>query len=398
MPQGKQVVLGVTGGIAAYKAVELCRLFTKAGASVRVVMTKAAKNFVNPLTFATVTSNKVYDDLFAANEQYQVQHVGLATKADLFVVAPATANFLGKMSAGIADDLLTTTALAVSCPVLVAPAMNDRMYHNPIVQQNIERLRTFGVHFVLPEKGELACGVSGTGRLAAVETIFRVAKELLRGELPLLERHVLVTAGPTREALDPIRFFSNRSTGKMGYAIARQAAAMGARVTLVSGPTSLSCPPGVERIQVTTALDMYEAVMENLPSADIVIKAAAVADYRPEEISPEKIKKTPGPLTVKLVKNPDILLEIGQKKGERFLVGFAAETANVESYARDKMARKNLDMIVANDVTAEGAGFGTDTNLVTFYFSDGTSRRLPMMSKGDVAKELLAEIAKRMQM
>lgn len=396
MLQGKQVVLGVTGGIAAYKAVELCRLFVKAGASVRVVMTKAAKNFVNPLTFVTVTSNRVYDDLFAANEQFQVQHVGLAAQADLFVVAPATANFLGKMAAGIADDLLTTTALAVNCPVLLAPAMNDKMYRNPIVQQNMEKLRALGIHFAWPEEGELACGERGTGRLAPVETIFRTAKELLLADLPLKGKHVLVTAGPTREPLDPVRFFSNRSTGKMGYAIAKEAAAWGATVTLVSGPAALACPPGVKRVSVTTAVEMHKAVMENLPDADIVIKAAAVADYRPEAVSPEKIKKGSGELVVKLVRNPDILLEIGQKKGHRFLVGFAAETTGLEKNARDKLARKNLDMIVANDVTAKGAGFGTDTNLVTFYFRDGTSRRLPMMSKDNVAKELLKEIAKRM--
>ncbi|MBS4022486.1 MAG: bifunctional phosphopantothenoylcysteine decarboxylase/phosphopantothenate--cysteine ligase CoaBC [Dethiobacter sp.] len=394
MLAGKSIVLCVTGGIAAYKAVELCRLFVKAGAEVRVIMTSAAKEFISPLTFVTVSGNPVYSELYAAVERYDVAHVGLAAEADLFVIAPATANCIGKIASGIADDLLTTAVMAAASTVLLAPAMNVRMYENPITQSNIKKLTVLGYQIVEPEEGELACGDIGRGRMADPETIFRVSASLLARDKCWQGRRIIVTAGPTREALDPVRYISNHSSGKMGYAIARAAAIGGAEVVLVSGPTNLAPPVGVRMAQVVSAQEMREAVMSYFPQSDVVIKAAAVADYRPSTASGQKIKKG-GDMTLTLVRNPDILAELGELKEGRYLVGFAAETEDMCANAHDKLRRKNLDMIVANDLTEPGAGFDVDTNVVRFIFNDGTERQLPKMSKTEVAEEILKEIYAR---
>ena len=392
MLSGKRIVLGITGGIAAYKAVELCRLFVKAGADVRVVMTDAAKKFVTPLTLQTVSGNCIYDDLFAATGQYTVEHVGLAQDSALLVIAPATANCIGKIASGIADDLLTTTVMAVDCPILLAPAMNTKMYENKITQQNIAKLAGLGYHFVPPEAGELACGDCGRGRLAAVEDIFAAAKALLLKEKNWEGKRILVTAGPTREPIDPVRYLTNHSSGKMGFAMAKVASEAGAEVTLITGPVNLAHPAGVHVMEVTTAQEMYEAVLAQFPHCHVVVKAAAVADYRPADVSGQKIKKG-ADMSLSLVRNPDILAQLGQKKDHQIVVGFAAETENVRENALDKLSRKNLDMIVANDLTQAGAGFDTDTNVVKFYFRDGRERQLPIMSKQDVAREILKEIA-----
>ena len=386
MLSGKPIILGVTGGIAAYKAVELCRLFVKAGADVRVVMTEAAKKFVTPLTFQTASGNRVYDDLFAASEHYSVEHVGLARSAALLVIAPATANCIAKIAAGMADDLLTTTLLAATCPVLLAPAMNTSMYENPLTQQNIAKLTALGYLFVPPAEGELACGDTGRGRMAAVDAVFAAASNLFDTEKPWQGRKVLVTAGPTRESIDPVRYLSNHSSGKMGFALAQAAAAFGADVTLVSGPVSLADPDGVEVIRVTTALEMHGEVISRFADADVVIKAAAVADYRPAVTSDNKIKKG-GDMTLTMVRNPDILAELGKQKAGQMLVGFAAETENLQENARGKLNSKNLDMIVANDLTQEGAGFAADTNVVKLYYRDGRELALPKMAKTELADE-----------
>jgi phosphopantothenoylcysteine decarboxylase / phosphopantothenate---cysteine ligase len=388
MLSGKRIVLGVTGGIAAYKAAELCRLFVRAGAQVRVVMTEAAKEFVAPLTFQTLSGNRVYDGLFAASGHYSVDHVGLAQEADLVVVAPATANCLGKIAAGIADDLLATTVMAARCPVILAPAMNTAMYENPVTRQNMEKLLALGYVFVEPEEGELACGDSGRGRMAAVDDIFAAASRLLLPVRDWAGIQLLVTAGPTREPLDPVRYLTNHSSGKMGYAVAEEAAKRGARVTLISGPVNLRPPAGVETIQVTTALEMHQAVLGLFPETDVVIKAAAVADYRPATARETKIKKG-GDMSLPLVRNPDILAELGRLKQKQVLVGFAAETDHLAENATAKLTGKNLDMIVANDLTVSGAGFNADTNVVTFYFRDGGATALPQMPKSGVAREIL---------
>ena len=392
MLSGKTILLGVTGGIAAYKAAELCRLFVKNGADVRVVMTDAAKHFVAPLTFQTLSNNRVYDNLFIASEHYSVEHVGLAQSADLFVIAPSTANCIGKIAGGIADDLLTTVVMAATCPVLLVPAMNTCMYENPIFQQNMAKLRDLGYNFIAPDSGALACGDSGRGRMASPEDIFTKSCALLQPEQPFQGLHFLVTAGPTQESLDPVRYFTNHSSGKMGFAIAQVAAELGADVTLISGPVNITPPTGVRLVRVTTAVDMYRAVMEEYPTSDVVIKAAAVADYRPASVHEQKMKKG-GELSIALVRNPDILAELGQKKERQVLVGFAAETENLREHATDKLTRKNLDMIVANDLTQDGAGFRGDTNLVRLYFSDRKEKELPLMSKSAVAREILNEVA-----
>lgn len=391
MLSGKQVVLGVTGGIAAYKAVELCRLFVKAGVVVRVIMTAAAKQFVAPLTFQTVSGNRVYDDLFVANQLYTVGHVGLTQEAGLFLIAPATANCLGKLAAGIADDLLTTTVLAASCPVLLAPAMNTRMLENPVVQENMAKLILRGYHIAPPGEGELVCGDSGCGRLASVGSILAAAKTLLLPTLELKGIRLLVTAGPTREEIDPVRYLTNHSSGKMGYAIAQVAAEQGADVTLVSGPVAMPAPAGVRVVRVITAQEMYDAVLSLYPDTDVVVKAAAVADYRPDSVQVSKIKKD-GDMILSLVRTPDILAELGKRKRKQVLIGFAAETDNLRENALAKLFRKNLEMIVANDLTEEGAGFNTDTNVVKFYYKNGQEKQFPRMSKFAVAKEIIREI------
>jgi phosphopantothenoylcysteine decarboxylase / phosphopantothenate---cysteine ligase len=391
MLAGKNIILGVTGGIAVYKAVELCRLFKKAGARVRVIMTAAAKEFVTPLTFQTVSGNPVYSDLFVSAEGYNVAHIGLADEASLFVIAPATANCIGKIASGIADDLLTTAVMAASSPVLLAPAMNVRMYENPVTLSNMSKLSGLGYGIVEPESGELACGDYGRGRMAEPEKIIEAASAMLSRELNWKGCRFLVTAGPTREALDPVRYLSNHSSGKMGYAIAQAASNAGAEVVLISGPTNLTPPSGVNTVNVTSAEEMMEAVMSFFPQSDVIIKAAAVADYRPAAASEQKIKKG-GDMTLTLVKNQDILAELGRRKEGKYLAGFAAETEEMRANALAKLKNKNLDLIVANDLTLPGAGFDVDTNVVSLLFSDGTERQLPKLPKIKVAEEILREI------
>ncbi|MDH3998284.1 MAG: bifunctional phosphopantothenoylcysteine decarboxylase/phosphopantothenate--cysteine ligase CoaBC, partial [Desulfuromonadales bacterium] len=355
MLQGKTVILGVTGGIAAYKAVELLRLLTKADACVHVVMTKSAQEFVAPLTFQTLSGNPVHTELFDLIQEQDIGHISLADRADLLLVAPATANLIGKVACGLADDLLSTTIMATKAPVFFAPAMNTNMWENPLYQANQERLQQLGYHFMSPVSGALACGWEGQGKLPEPQAIFDCASQLLQPK-DLAGKTLLITAGPTREELDPVRYISNYSSGKMGYAIASAAAARGAKVVLVSGPVQLSPPQGVETIQVVSAAQMYEAVMARASEADVVIKAAAVADYRPVSRAAEKTKKgDQETLSIALERNPDILAELGRNKGKSFLVGFAAETNDVLAYAQKKLQQKNLDMIVANDVTQAGA-------------------------------------------
>jgi len=394
MLKGKEIVLGVTGGIAVYKAVELLRLLTKAGAVVHVVMTRAATEFVTPLTFQTLSGQPVHLELFNLISEQQIGHIALADRADLFLIAPATANFIGKVAAGIADDLLTTTVLATKAPVLIAPAMNVNMYQNPIYRDNEARLRKHGYLFVPPACGMLACGWEGEGKLQDVEVIFEEALAALTPKRLSGER-LLVTAGPTREEIDPVRFISNYSSGKMGYAIAREARLRGAEVTLVTGPTALAPPHGVRVIQVESAQQMREAVLANQDQTDVVIKAAAVADYRPRLRAEMKVKKTAAHLAIELEKNPDILAEIGAQRGERggpLLVGFAAETEELVANASKKLTKKNLDLIVANDVSQEGAGFNVDTNIVKLLFRDGRVEELAKMGKNEVAGIILDRV------
>ncbi len=388
MLKDKKVILGVSGGIAVYKAVELLRLLTKAGAVVHVIMTRAAREFVAPLTFQTLSSNPVHTELFNLISEQEIGHISLADRADLFIIAPATANIIGKLACGIADDMLTTTVMATKAKVLIAPAMNVNMYTNPVYRDNEERLRRLGYLFVPPEKGELACGWEGEGKLAAPETIFEAAVAALTPKT-LTGETVLVTAGPTREEIDPVRFISNHSSGKMGYALAREAQRRGGRVILVSGPVSLAPPPGVELVTVESAAEMREAVMARVGGCTVVIKAAAVADYRPLEREQAKIKKQTGELTLRLVKNPDILAELGRLTERPFLVGFAAETDNLEAGAAKKLEEKNLDMIVANDVSQPDAGFNVDTNAARLLFRDGRMVECPLMSKKELAGLIL---------
>lgn len=392
MLQGKQIVLGVTGGIAGYKAVELLRLLVKAGAQVQVIMTRAAQEFVTPLTFQTLSGNPVHGELFNLIAEQEIGHISLADRADLFIVAPATANVIGKIANGIADDLLTTTTMATKAPVLVAPAMNCNMYQNPIYQENEEKLRRYGYHFVAPVKGALACGWEGEGKFQEPAVIVAEAIRLLTTQ-SLAGRRVLVTAGPTREEIDPVRFISNHSSGKMGYAIATEAWRRGAHVTLVSGPTALTAPWGVTLVPVESAKEMQAAVLAVRAESDIIIKAAAVADYRPVDRATDKMKKGTERLTLALTKNPDILSELGQlKTAGQVLVGFAAETTNLREYALAKLQAKNLDLIVANDVSATDAGFNVDTNRVRLLFRDGRDEELPLADKGEVARQILDRI------
>ena len=397
MLNGKTIVLGVTGGIAAYKAVELLRLLTKAGADVHVIMTRSAREFVAPLTFQTLSRNPVHTELFNLIAEQEIGHISLADRADLFVIAPATANVIGKLASGIADDMLTTTVMATKAPVLLAPAMNVNMYRNAIYRENEERLRRHGYLFADPVRGELACGWEGEGKMQAPETIFEEALKALTPQDLTAER-ILVTAGPTREEIDPVRFVSNHSSGKMGYAIARAARRRGARVTLVSGPTCLPPPWGVEFVGIESAGEMYDAVLSRYEECSVVIKAAAVADYRPVLRAGEKIKKQGEAMTLDLVKNPDILAELGARKGERVLVGFAAETTELVPNARKKLAAKNLDLLVANDVTEPGAGFSVETNIVRLLSCDGRMEEPGLLSKEAVANLILDRVAELRQL
>lgn len=384
------VVLGVTGGIAVYKACELLRLLQKRGIDVFVVMTQNACRFVAPLTFETLSGHPVAVDTFDRPQTWEVEHIALAKRADLFLIAPATANIMGKMACGIADDMLSTTVMATRAPVLVAPAMNTGMWENAAVQQNIKTLRARGVEIVAPVSGHLACGDNGAGKLEDVAVIAERACELLFAKKDMEGLRVMVTAGPSREALDPVRYISNRSSGKMGYAIAQAAQKRGAEVTLLSGPVAIEAPQGVKLVPFTTTQELLDRASELAREQDLLIQAAAPADYRAKEVAPQKIKKQGGePLTFTLVENPDVAATLGKaKRSGQVFVGFAAETNDVLAHARDKLARKNLDMIVANDVTRPGAGFDVDTNIVTLITKDG-QEALPMMSKAEVAQRIL---------
>jgi len=399
MLKNKRIILGVCGGIAAYKAVELLRLLTKSGADVHVIMTRAAREFVAPLTFQTLSSNPVHTELFNLIEEGAIGHISLADRADLFIVAPATANVIGKIVAGIADDMLTTTIMATKSPVLFAPAMNVNMYTNPIYQENEAKLRRLGYLFEAPVSGSLACGWEGVGKLAAPETIFESAVAALTAK-DLAGQTILITAGPTREELDPVRYISNHSSGKMGYALARAARRRGAQVLLISGPTSLPCPEGVKVVSVTSAVEMQQEVMARVAECHVVIKAAAVADYRPVVRNGSKIKKKGDSATIELVKNPDILAELGRMndglKPHPFLVGFAAETDALAENAAKKLSEKNLDMIVANDVSQSDAGFNVDTNRALLFFRDGSSCDCGLMSKDQLAGTILDQVAARL--
>lgn len=387
----KCVVLGVTGGIAAYKACELLRLLQKQGADVYVVMTKNAGRFVAPLTFETLSGHPVASDTFERPATWEVEHVALAKRADLFLIAPATANILAKMACGIADDMLSTTVLATRAPVLVAPAMNTGMWENPATQHNLSVLASRGVRIVAPATGHLACGDSGAGKLEDVQVIAQAAMDILRGrERDMEGLRVLVTAGPSREALDPVRYITNRSSGKMGYAIARAAQRRGAQVTLLSGPVALECPQGVRLVPFGTTEELMKQASALASEQDVLIQAAAPADYRAKEIAPQKIKKQSGaPMVLELVENPDVAAALGAaKRPGQVFVGFAAETNDVLEHARGKLAHKRLDMIVANDVTRPGAGFDVDTNIVTLVTKEACDA-LPMMSKDEVADRIL---------
>ncbi|MDF2839645.1 MAG: phosphopantothenoylcysteine decarboxylase [Clostridia bacterium] len=389
MFSNKNIVLGVCGGIAAYKACELTSRLKKQSANVDVIMTKSAAEFVTSLTFQSLSLNQVVTDMFDKPKYWEIEHISLAKKADIIVIAPATANVIGKLANGIADDALTTTVMASKALKLIAPAMNTNMYENVIVQKNIELLKQLGYHFIEPGEGRLACGDIGKGKMAEPEAIEARIKELLLTNQDLQGKTVLVTAGPTREAIDPVRFITNHSTGKMGFAIAEKAAARGAKVYLVSGPSNLATPHGVDRFDVESAVNMYETVMKLKENADIIIKSAAVADYRPAEQSSEKIKKSGDELIIKLQKNPDILQELGKNKGNKVLIGFAMETQNLIENARAKVARKNLDFIVANDLRTEGAGFAGDTNVVKIIDKDGSIVEVPLLRKSELADIIL---------
>jgi phosphopantothenoylcysteine decarboxylase/phosphopantothenate--cysteine ligase len=390
-----KIALGVTGGVAAYKAAELVRRLQQEKLDVQVVMTRGAREFITPLTFAAITGKKVITEMFGAEEsgpanvESAIEHIAVAQRIDLLLVAPATADVLGKFAHGIAEDFLGTLYLATKAPVVVAPAMNVNMWEHPATQENLSTLRARGVHVVDPDEGYLACGMTGAGRLAATETIAQKVFEVLGLRRDLAGKTILVTAGPTREALDPIRYLTNRSSGKMGYALAEAAVRRGARVILVSGPTDLKIPEGVDWVPVNTAKEMREAVRERAAEAHVVVMAAAVADYRPAVAHAGKLKRGDGPLTLELEPTPDILAELGREKGSRVLVGFAAETDRVAENARAKLARKGADMIVANDVTQEGAGFDTDTNIVTLFLRDGRYISLPKLTKFEVANRVL---------
>ena len=396
MLKGKKIVLGVTGGIAVYKAVDLVSRLRKQGCEVRVVMTEHAQQFVTPLTFKEISGNQVAVSMWSSNQEFNVEHIALANWADAFVVAPATANIIAKMAYGLADDLLSTTLLAAQAPIVVCPAMNTGMYENAATQENIAKLKSRGVTVMPPGVGKLACGTSGAGRLPEPQEIVEYLNAFFaKREGDLRGLKVLVTAAGTREPIDPVRFVGNRSSGKMGYAVAQMAAERGAEVLLISGPSALSIPANVKAIKVETTNEMLEACLESYDKVDIVIKAAAVADYRPRDVAEQKIKKkTDDALTVVMDKNPDILKTLGAKKTHQVLVGFAAETQNLLENARDKVVKKNLDMIVANDVTAAGAGFNADTNIVKFLFANGEVRSLEQMPKVDVANCILDEALK----
>ena len=389
MLKGKTVILGVTGSIAAYKAANLASMLKKQHADVQVIMTKNATQFMNPITFESLTGNKCLVDTFDRNFQFQVEHVALAKRADLAIVAPATANIMAKLAHGLADDMLTTTLLACRCPKLIAPAMNTRMYENPVTQDNMDILRKYGFRIIEPAVGHLACGDTGAGKLPQETLLLECILDEIAMEKDMKGLHVLITAGPTMEAIDPVRFISNHSTGKMGYALARVCRRRGAEVTLVSGKTNLEAPYGVTLVPVTSAQDMFEAVSLRAKEQDLIIKAAAVADYRPVTVAENKIKKSPGDMSIALERTTDILAWLGEHRREgQVLCGFAMETEHMVEHAKEKLTGKHVDMIAANNVKVAGAGFGTDTNVVTLITEDGVEE-LAKMSKEEVASRIV---------
>ena len=396
MLQGKTVVLGVTGSIAAYKIANLASMLIKQHADVHVIMTKNATNFIHPTTFETLTNHKCLVDTFDRNFQFHVAHVNLAAQADLMMIAPASANVIGKLANGIADDMLTTTAMACKAPMVIVPAMNTNMYENPVVQNNLKKLASYGKEIVEPASGMLACRDVGKGKMPEPEVLFAHIMRIIAKEKDLAGKKVLVTAGPTREAIDPVRFITNHSTGKMGYAIAESAMLRGADVTLISGPCAIEPPIAVRMIPVISAQDMYEAVMAEREDADIIVMTAAVADYRPAVVSDQKVKKKDGDLSIPLTRTQDILGTVGPAKRDgQFVCGFSMETQNMLENSRAKIVKKNLDMIVANNLKVAGAGFGTDTNVITIITPD-SEKEFPLMSKQEAADRILDEIKNRM--
>lgn len=397
MLKGKTIIVGISGGIAVYKVCDVISRLKKLNANVHVIMTKSAEEFVNPLTFQTLSNNRVVSDMFEKVDRWDVEHISLAQAADLFLIAPATANIIGKIANGIADDMLSTTAMATKASVLIAPAMNTNMYTNKIVQGNIECLKSLGYDFIQPELGMLACGDIGIGKLAQPEIIVKHVVDKLTRNKDLNNKKILITAGPTIEPIDPVRYMTNRSTGKMGYALAKAAVERGAKVTLISGPVSLKQPTGLTKyISIKTANEMYQAVLNEFEENEVIIKTAAVADYRPAMVSDKKIKKSDDDLTITLERNPDISKEIGKKKGNRILVGFAAETDNMVKNATNKIKSKNFDFIVLNDVTKSGAGFGSETNIITIIDKDNNIVEYPKMDKLEVANIILNTIKTKM--
>ena len=396
MLRGKTVVLGVTGSIAAYKMANVASMLIKKHCDVHVIMTKNATNFINPITFETLTNHKCLVDTFDRNFQFHVAHVSLAQQADCMLIAPASANVIGKVANGIADDMLTTTIMACEAPKLIAPAMNTRMFNNPIVQDNLRKLERFGYEVIQPAAGRLACGDTGAGKLPSEEVMIDYIEKAIAREKDLKGKKLLVTAGPTQEAIDPVRFITNHSTGKMGYAIARAAMLRGAEVTLLTGQTAIDPPPFVNVIPVVSAEDMFEAVKEHSDAQDIIIKSAAVADYRPATVSDEKIKKKDGNLSIPMERTTDILQYLAEhRRDDQFICGFSMETQNMLENSRKKLEKKKLDMIVANNLKVEGAGFGTDTNVVTFITKE-EEKTLEIMTKQEVADKLLSFIRSKM--
>lgn len=397
MLKDKNILLGVTGGIAAYKIANLASMLKKQGANVKVIMTENACQFITPMTFETLTAQKVYTDTFDRNFEFKVDHIELGKWADVFLIAPATANVIGKLANGIADDMLTTTALAMRCPILVSPAMNTAMFENKVVKHNIMKLRTYGMDIIMPASGHLACGDIGVGKMPEPEMLLEYIKRGVYKKKDLVGKKVCVSAGPTREAIDPVRYISNNSTGKMGVEIAKMAAYRGAKVSLVMGPSNVFVPDFINRIDIKSAEDMYEEIMKISDSQDIIIKAAAVADYTPANYSDEKIKKKDGDLSIELSRTKDILKELGERKEnnpkKQFICGFSMETENMEENSKNKLAKKNADMIVANNVKVDGAGFGTDTNVVTI-FTKNNEIRLDKLSKTEVAEKIFDEIVR----
>lgn len=392
MLKGKNVLLGVSGGIAAYKACALTSKLVQAGANVTVIMTKSSQEFVTPLTFQALSRNPVYTDTFDEKVPEQIAHIDLADWADIIVLAPATANLLGKVANGIADDMLTTTLLASTAPVYVAPAMNVHMYAHEAVQDNLKKLDRFGYRFIEPGDGYLACGYVGKGRLEEPETIVEVLQKSEHSSSLLQGKRILVTAGPTREEVDPVRFFTNYSSGKMGYSFAKQASKLGADVILVSGPTHLEPPKEVEVVHINSAQEMYDAVISRYEEVDIVIKSAAVADYKPKHTSDQKLKKKDEEFVIELERTQDILKTLGEIKQNQFLVGFAAETQDIHKYGKEKLEKKKLDAIVVNDLSSEGAGFAGDTNIVSYLNKHGERKDYPLLSKDEVAQKILHQI------